>query len=258
MKKQEKIIPTGVPTPRLECSDAVFQTSYGWAMDMSSFTEIERPSNFDLKEQNAINSWGGWFAEGHIELAGDESIAHVPIGKKVVLIAKRGPASKYLVNQTKCPKEFINLAVSGPPALYKDKIFYYISKSKSLLFQPAVCAHSVLKLSKKLAINMGWEAENKTDAIRAKHVSDCYGFGVGCETKTFIKAVLKQKRGNVIKVLKKAGTSDMTALLERLHERNDWVEAKKTGNAGTPTLSKQKRKILNINSAQKTKKSSKW
>ena len=199
-------------------------------MDMSSFTEIERSSNFDLEEQNAINTWGGWFAEGHFELAGDESIAHVPIGKKVVLIAKRGPASKYLVNQTKCLKEFMNLAVSGPLALYKDKIFkifYYISKSKSLLFQPAVCAHSVLKLSKKLAINMGWEAENKTDAIPAKHVSDYYGFGVGCETKAFIKAVLKQKRGNVIKVLKQAGTSDMTALLERLHERNDWVEAKK-------------------------------
>ena len=61
MKKQEKIIPTG----RLECSDAVFKTSYGWAMDMSSFTEMERPPYLDLKEQNAIITWGGWFTEGH-------------------------------------------------------------------------------------------------------------------------------------------------------------------------------------------------
>ena len=78
IKKQEKIIPTG----RLECSDAVFKTSCGWAMDVSKFTEMERPSYLDLKEQNAIITWGGWFTEGHIELAGDESVAHVPIGKK--------------------------------------------------------------------------------------------------------------------------------------------------------------------------------
>ena len=77
MKKQEKLIPTG----RSECSDAVFKTCFGWAMDMSSFTEMERPSYLDVREQNAIFTWGGWFTEGLIELAGDESIAHVPIGK---------------------------------------------------------------------------------------------------------------------------------------------------------------------------------
>ena len=121
----------------------------------------------------------------------------------------------------------MNLVVRCPLALFKDKIFYYISNSESLLLQPALCAHLVLTLSEKLAIVMGWEARNNTDAIRAKHVSDYYGFGVGCETKAFIKAVPKQKRENVIKVLKQTGASDMTALLERLHERNDWVEAKK-------------------------------
>ena len=78
MKTQEKIIPTG----RLECSDAVFKNSYRWAMDMSSFTDMERPSYLDVKEQIAIITWGGWLTEGHIELAGDESIAHVPIGKR--------------------------------------------------------------------------------------------------------------------------------------------------------------------------------
>ena len=61
IKKQEKIIPTG----RLECSGAVFKTSCGWAMDMPKFTEMERPSYLDLKEQNAIITWGGWFTEGH-------------------------------------------------------------------------------------------------------------------------------------------------------------------------------------------------
>ena len=254
MKRQEKVIPTG----KLKCSDDVFKTSYGWAMEMSSFTEMERPSYLDVNEQNAIITWGGWFTEGHIELAGDESISHVPIGKKVYLIAKRGPASKYLVNQTKCAKEFMNLVVRGPPALYKEKIFYFISSSKSVLLQPALCAHSVLTLSKNLAIVMGWEAGNKTDAIRAKHVSDYYGFGVGCETKAFIKTVPKQKRGDVIKVLKQTGVSDMTELLERLHERNDWIGSKKAGNVGRPTLSKQKRRILNIRSARKTKNSSKW
>ena len=39
MKKQD-ITPTG----RLECSDAVFKTYYVWAMEISSFTEMERPS----------------------------------------------------------------------------------------------------------------------------------------------------------------------------------------------------------------------
>ena len=122
---------------------------------------------------------GGWFTEGHIEIAGDESVAHVPVGQKVFIIAKRGAASKFLTKQTRCAKEFMNLVARGPPEIYKDKLFYYISDSESLLIQPALCAHSVLTLSKSSALVTGWEAANSADGNRVREVTNYYGFGVG-------------------------------------------------------------------------------
>ena len=119
-----------VSVKKLLYKDILFAQSKGWAMDLSQFVEMEVPSYSDLQEQNSIITWGGWFTEGHVEIAGDESVACVPLGEKAFLIAKRGPASRFLTKQTKCAKEFMKFVERGPPTRYKNKI----SLSKFLNF----------------------------------------------------------------------------------------------------------------------------
>ena len=109
--------------PVKNCKDNFFGRTKGWAMDFSQLVDMEVPSYLDLQEQSSIITWGGWFTEGHVEIAGDESVECVYLGKKAFLIAKRGPASKFLTNQTKWAKEFMKFVERGPPTRYKNKIF---------------------------------------------------------------------------------------------------------------------------------------
>ena len=71
-----------VPVKKLLCRDKLFAQSMGWAMDLSQLVEMEVPSYLDLQEQNSIITWGGWFTEGHVEIAGDESVTCVPWGER--------------------------------------------------------------------------------------------------------------------------------------------------------------------------------
>ena len=99
-------------------------------MEMSSFIDTKISAYLELQEPNVIITWGGWFTEGHIEIGGYESVAHVPIGEKILLIAKRGAASRFLSNQTRCGKKFMDFVVRGPPERYNLEIFYYIFDAK--------------------------------------------------------------------------------------------------------------------------------
>ena len=159
VKKQQKRVASKV----LTCVDSTLKTSKGWSMEMSSLIDMKVPVDLELQEHNAIIMWGGWFTEGHIKVGGDESVADIPIGEKIFLIAKRGAASKFLTKQTRCAKEFMDLVIRGPPEMYESEIFYYLSDAKRLLVEPALCAHSVFILSKGAAMVTGWEASNPND-----------------------------------------------------------------------------------------------
>ena len=250
VEKQQKSIASRV----LACCDNTFKTSKGWSTEMSRLIDMKVPTYLEVQEQNAIITWGGWFTEGHIEIAGDESVAHVPVGKKLFLIAKRGAASKFLAKQTRCAKEFMNLVTGGPPEKYREKIFYYISDPESLLVQPALCAHSVLTLSRGTAIVTGWEAANAKDENRFREVTSYYGLGVGTGKLKKLKALPKEERDKGIQTLNEAGSSDMGDLFNRLHLKGAWVEPCERSKRGRPAgLSKKKRKMLNVRGMREEK-----
>ena len=81
MKKGQKTVASKV----LTCVDSTFKTAKGWSMEMSSLIDMEIPAYLGLQEQNAFITWAGWFTEGHIEFGGDESVAHVPNGKRTLV-----------------------------------------------------------------------------------------------------------------------------------------------------------------------------
>ena len=119
VEEQQKSVASKV----LACCDSTFKKSKGWSMEMSRLIDKKVPTYLEVQEQNAIFTWGGWFTEGHIEIAGDESVAHVPVGKKLFLITKSGAASKVLAKQTRCANQFMNLVTGGPPEKFREKIF---------------------------------------------------------------------------------------------------------------------------------------
>ena len=100
VEEQQKSVASKV----LACCDNTFKTSKGWSMEMSRLIDMKVPTYLEVQEQNAINTWGGWFTEDHIEIAGVGSVAHVAVDKKLFLIEKRGAASKFLTKQTRCAK----------------------------------------------------------------------------------------------------------------------------------------------------------
>ena len=73
-------------------------------------------------------------------------------------------------------KGFFGFGNSWPPEMYESELFFYISDAKSLLVQPALCAHTVLTLSKGAAMVTGWEASNPHDERRIREVTNCFGF----------------------------------------------------------------------------------
>ena len=194
----------------------------------------------------------GWLV--YVEIAGDESVACVPLGRKAFLIAKRGPASKFSTNQTKCAKEFRKFVEGGLPARYKNKIFYFLSKRNNLLIQPALCAHSVLTFSQGVAMVAGCEAGNELFSVHVKEVTNNYGFGVGKGTLSLIKSVPKKHRGQMIECLKHQGTNDVTDLLERLQKQNKWIDSWEKGKQGRPTLEKRKARARNLPCVKNCKK----
>ena len=61
-----------------------------WSFSIDGLVDYEIPSGLHLTKLDAIASFGLWYTGGHVETGGDDSITHVPVGKKLMIIAERG------------------------------------------------------------------------------------------------------------------------------------------------------------------------
>ena len=74
-----------VASENLTCGDTTFKAWNGSSMEKSSVITMKVPKYFEIQEQNCIITWGWSFTEGHDEIAGDESVPHVPVKEKKIL-----------------------------------------------------------------------------------------------------------------------------------------------------------------------------
>ena len=92
---------------KFDCADRVYGPitsldtnftagSSAWSFNLDGLITYSMPKTLTLTELVGIFSFGPWFTAGHIETEGDDSITYVPVGKKLMLIAKRGRASQRL------------------------------------------------------------------------------------------------------------------------------------------------------------------
>ena len=139
---------------------------------------MSTPKSLVSTKKDGIMSFGPWFTGGHIETGGADSITHVPVGKKIMLIATRGRASRRVEALVKSSKSIIDLLSKPPAPQWKQSVEYYISDPTSLMIQPALCAHAVITLSKGPALAVGFEEIVKSDDKRRQQVLSYYSSGV--------------------------------------------------------------------------------
>ena len=95
--------------------------------------EYKLPNALTLTKLDGIFSFGPWFSAGDIETGRDDSMTSVPVRRKLMLIAKRGRASRRLESLF---TSWIAIAdcVSKPPSkLMKNNVKFFITYPDALM-----------------------------------------------------------------------------------------------------------------------------
>ena len=138
--------------------------------NMDGLVEMSMPQSLVLTKFDGIMSFGHGFTGGHIETRGDDSITHVPVGKKIMLIATRGRASRHLEALVKLSKSRIDLLSKPPAPQWKKPVKLYISDPTSLLIQAAFLIQAVITFSKGPALVVCFDGIFNSDDKRRQQV----------------------------------------------------------------------------------------
>ena len=184
------------------------KTSNAWSFNADGLCRYSFPNTLGLTKIDGICSFGKWFTAGHVETVGDDSITHVPVGKKLMGIGKRGKASRRAESLLTSAKAVVKLLSKPPSALWKQTLKFYISDPYSLMIQPALSAHAVITVNEGPALVVGFEGKMEADINRRSQVLQYYSTGLGRERRTVLlqnyfdrQALLK------LRAIKKSKTS---------------------------------------------------
>ena len=103
-----------------------------------------------------------------------------------MLIAKRGDPSRRLEALLISVKALVNLLTKPPPKQWRDSVKFFIRKPRSLMIQPALCAHTVLTVGKGPALVVGFEGYMQHDVRRRAQVLNYYATGLQRERRSFL------------------------------------------------------------------------
>ena len=160
------------------------------------------PESLNFTSVAGIYSFGTWFTEAHIEVNGDDSITAIPYGKKVFIYTAGITASRWLLKTVVDIPSFIALALfaQGPPKELKEKLFFCLPESTSLIVQPAFWAHAVLTVEGP-ALVMGWEAGIHNNEQRLKTVQYSFARGIGMEAQNALRQMPEVEQERILPAL---------------------------------------------------------
>ena len=104
-------------------------------------------------------SFGKWYTARHIETVGDDSVTHVPVGKKLMLIGKRGKASRRLESLMTSVKSVMTLLSNPATTVLTQTMKFYVSDPHSSMVQPAFSSQTLITLTNGPALVVGFEAK---------------------------------------------------------------------------------------------------
>ena len=154
------------------------KTSNAWSFNADGLCRYSFPNTLGPTKVDGTCSFGKWFIAGHVETGGDDSVTHVPVGKKLMVIAKRGKASRRVESLLTSPKAVVKLLSKPPSALWKQTLKFYISDPYSLMIQLTLCAHAVITVNEGPALVVGFEGEMDADINRRSQVLQYYSKGL--------------------------------------------------------------------------------
>ena len=135
------------------------QNSKAWSFNLEGLVDYTVPECITVTKLDGICSFGKWYTSAHIETGGDDSITFVPVGKKFMLIAKRGIASRGFEKLFNSVKNVLHCLSKPPSSLMKRIVKFFITDPNSLMVQPALCAHTVITWGGGPALVMGFEGK---------------------------------------------------------------------------------------------------
>ena len=159
--------------------DRFTSNSSAYSFDLNGLAVFTVPNSLQLTKLDAIAAFGKWFTGGHIETGGDDSVTHVPLGKKLMIIAERGIKSRNLEKLLQSSQAVLNFLTKGPqsPSI-REKVRFYFTTPSSLMIQPALCAHTVITMSTGASLVAGFEAKSCKDDTRQLQVFNYYSSGL--------------------------------------------------------------------------------
>ena len=170
------------------------------------------PKALTVTKVDGIVAFGPWFTAGHIE-TGDDSITAVPIGKKLMIIAKRGNPAGEIESLMSTYKAVVNLLTKPPPKRLKGSVKFFVTSPDALMIQPALWAHTVVTFSTGTSVVVGFEGKSTADKQRRAQVLNYFATGMEREKRAYLMGSLSDKAmTNKLKTLRK----EKTALYEQL------------------------------------------
>ena len=146
------------------------ENSSAWSFNLDGLGEYKMPYALTLTKVDGIFSFGPWVTAGHIETGGDDSITSVPVGKKLMLIAERGTASRRLEPLFTSWTAIADCLSKSPSRLMKNNVKFFITFPDASGIQPALCAHTVVTMGKGPAFLVGFEGKDESVLKRRKPV----------------------------------------------------------------------------------------
>ena len=217
------------------------KTSNAWSFNADGLCRYSFPNTLGLTKIDGICSFGKWFTAGHVEPGGDDSITHVPVGKKLMVIAKRGKASRRVESLLTSAKAVVKLLSKPPSALRRQTLKFHISDPYSLMIQPGLCAHAVFTVDEGPALVVGFEGKMDADINRRSQVLQYCSTGLGRERRT----VLLQKYSDAQALLElRAIKKSKTSLYEHLNSLQFDQKPKQKSYDKVIKLSKRKKRML--------------
>ena len=159
-----------------------------WSLHIDHLSTFELPSSLQFSAVAGKFSTSSWFTEAHIEACADDSIAAVLMGTKVFIYSSEIAVSQWLLRRLRTVRNFMEIAMSGPPLGWSDKLFVCIPDHKSLVVQPTMWAPSVVTLDSP-AFVAGWEAACPQDKDCLTKVQSMFAKGLGIEEQRQIRSL---------------------------------------------------------------------
>ena len=98
------------------------------------------PESLLVTKLDGIMTYEPWLTAGHVETGGDDSITYVSVGKKLVLIAKRGKAARWLESRYTSVKAIVDCLLKSSKVM-KNNVRLFITDPSLPMIQPPLWSH---------------------------------------------------------------------------------------------------------------------